>query len=41
MEGHLWGGTKFSFLRDIERVNFRIILGAATMVAGVLLITIR
>lgn len=30
-----------AFLRDIERVNFRIILGAATMVAGVLLITIR
>ena len=29
------------FLRKIETVNLRIILGAATMVAGVLLITIR
>jgi DME family drug/metabolite transporter len=29
------------FLRNIERVNLRIILGAATMVSGVLLITIR
>lgn len=29
------------FLRNIETVNLRIMLGAATMVAGVLLITIR
>ncbi len=29
------------FLRNIETVNLRIIVGAATMVAGVLLITIR
>jgi uncharacterized membrane protein len=29
------------FLRNIETVNRRIIVGAITMVAGVLLITIR
>jgi uncharacterized membrane protein len=29
------------FLRNIETVNPRIILGAATMVAGVVLITVR
>jgi uncharacterized membrane protein len=29
------------FLRNIERVNLRIVLGAALMVGGVVLITIR
>jgi uncharacterized membrane protein len=29
------------FLRDVERVNLRVILGAGLMVAGVVLITSR